>query len=98
MAKKTKLEKDFEWIIQILAQIGAEGVADGAYVSLREAMKNPDYDVDLAILCNVVKRTSISLEIIYNTIVVAKSQESEVFKHFIDMNNASRSTNVGAYK
>lgn len=95
MAKKSKLEKDFEWIIQILAQIGAEGVGDGVYLSLREAMKNPDYDVDLAILCNVAKRTSISLEIIYNTIVVAKSQESEVFRHFIEM---SRSTKVGANK
>ena len=44
MAKKTRLEKDFESILQILEQIGAESVGDGAYASLKEAMQDSAND------------------------------------------------------
>lgn len=98
MAKKTKLEKDFEGILQILEQIGAEGVGDGSYASLKEAMKTPDNNTMLAILCELAKKTSITLEIIYRTIVVPKAQESDMFKYILETYSTSNSADAVANK
>lgn len=96
MAKKTKLEKDFEGILQILEQIGAEGVGDGAYASLKEAMKNPGNNTMLALLCELAKQTSITLEVMYRTIVVPKAQESDMFKYILETYNTSKSAKAVA--
>lgn len=84
MAKKTKLEKDFEGILMILEQIDCEAVGDGYYTSLIEASKVPANNVLLAILCDTAKRVSITLDIIYTRIVVSKAQDSAVFKEILD--------------
>lgn len=84
MAKKTKLEKEFDSILQILEQIGCEGVGDDVFGCLAEAMQDPTNNTSLAILCDVAKRASITLDIIYTSIVVPKSQDNVVFKQILD--------------
>lgn len=84
LAKKTRLEKDFEGILMILEQIGCEGVGDDVYTNLIEALKDPANNTALAILCDTAKRVSITLDIIYTSIVLPKSQNSVVFKQILD--------------
>ena len=100
MAKKTRLEKDFESILQILEQTDCEDVGDGVFGSLKEAMQDSANDTSLAILCDVVKRTIVSLDMIYRFVVIPKSQNNLVFKQILESHRtiSSKTVNTVANK
>lgn len=100
MAKKTLLEKDFESILQILELTDCEDVGDGVFGCLKAAMQDPANDTSLAILCDVVKRTIVSLDMIYRFVVIPKSQNNVVFKQILESHGTitSKSVNTVANK
>jgi len=100
VAKKTRLEKDFESILQILEQTDCEDVGDGVFGCLKEAMQDFANDTSLAILCDVVKRTIVSLDMIYRFVVIPKSQNNFVFKQILESHRtiSSKTVNTVANK